>query len=36
VLPEVCLRVPVELERVDARLDDERFFAPSCRISRRG
>jgi IS5 family transposase len=28
VLPEVCLRLPVELERVDAWLDDERFFAP--------
>jgi len=28
VLPEVCLRLPVELARVDAWLDDERFFAP--------
>src|SRR5919204_4878415 len=28
VLPEVCLRLPTELERVDAWLDDERFFAP--------
>jgi IS5 family transposase len=28
VLPQVCLRLPVELERVDAWLDDERFFAP--------
>src|SRR2546423_7687787 len=28
VLPEVCLRLPAELERVDAWLDDERFFAP--------
>jgi IS5 family transposase len=28
VLPEVCLRLPTELERVDAFLDDERFFAP--------
>ena len=28
VLPEVCLRLPVELERVDAWLDDDRFFAP--------
>jgi IS5 family transposase len=28
VLPEVCLRLPVELTRVDAWLDDERFFAP--------
>jgi IS5 family transposase len=28
VLPEVCLRLPVELERVDAWLDDEGFFAP--------
>jgi transposase, IS5 family len=28
VLPEVCLRLPVELERVDAWLDDERFFTP--------
>jgi IS5 family transposase len=27
-LPEVCLRLPVELERVDAWLDDEAFFAP--------
>lgn len=28
VLPEVCLRLPTELERVDAWLEDERFFAP--------
>jgi IS5 family transposase len=28
VLPEICLRLPVELERVDVWLDDERFFAP--------
>jgi transposase, IS5 family len=28
VLPEVCLRLPAELERVDIWLDDERFFAP--------
>jgi IS5 family transposase len=28
VLPEICLRLPVELERVDAWLDDDRFFAP--------
>src|SRR3954463_16172116 len=28
VLPEVCLRLPAELERVDVWLDDERFFAP--------
>jgi IS5 family transposase len=28
VLPEVCLRLPVELERVDAWLDDDRFFPP--------
>src|SRR5213083_702073 len=28
VLPEVCRRMPAELERVDAWLDDERFFAP--------
>src|SRR4051812_27587845 len=28
VLPEVCRRLPAELERVDAWLDDERFFAP--------
>src|SRR6266536_5143559 len=28
VLPEVCLRLPAELERVDAWLDDERFFGP--------
>jgi Transposase domain (DUF772) len=27
-LPQVCLRLPVEFERVDAWLDDERFFAP--------
>jgi IS5 family transposase len=33
VLPEVCLRLPVELERVDAWLDDERFFAPFRRTS---
>lgn len=28
VLPEVCLRLPAQLARVDAWLDDERFFAP--------
>jgi transposase, IS5 family len=28
VLPEICLRLPAELERVDTWLDDERFFAP--------
>jgi IS5 family transposase len=28
VLPEVCLRLPAELERVDDWLDDEAFFAP--------
>jgi IS5 family transposase len=28
VLPKVCLRLPAELERVDAWLDDERFFTP--------
>jgi IS5 family transposase len=28
VLPQVCLRLPVELERVDAWLGDERFFVP--------
>lgn len=28
VLPEVCLRLPVELARVDAWLDDDRFFVP--------
>jgi IS5 family transposase len=28
VLPEVCLRLPAELERVDGWLDDERFFEP--------
>lgn len=28
VLPEVCLRLPEELARVDAWLDDERFLAP--------
>ena len=28
VLPEVCLRLPAELERVDAWLDDEGFFEP--------
>jgi transposase, IS5 family len=28
VLPEVCLRLPAELEWVDAWLDDERFLAP--------
>jgi IS5 family transposase len=28
VLPEICLRLPVELERVDAWLVDQRFFAP--------
>lgn len=28
VLPEVCLRLPVELARVDGWLDDERFFGP--------
>jgi transposase, IS5 family len=28
VLPEVCLRLPAELEQVDIWSDDERFFAP--------
>jgi IS5 family transposase len=28
VLPEECLRLPAELERVDALLDDPVFFAP--------
>jgi IS5 family transposase len=28
VLPEVCLRMPAELERVDAWLDDDAFFEP--------
>ena len=28
VLPEVCLQLPAELERVDAWLDDEAFFEP--------
>ncbi|HCT75394.1 MAG TPA: hypothetical protein DGG94_13035 [Micromonosporaceae bacterium] len=28
VLPEICLRLPVQLQRVDEWLDDERFFAP--------
>jgi hypothetical protein len=28
VLPEICLRLPGELERIDAWLDDEAFFAP--------
>ena len=28
VLPEICLRLPAELERVDVWLDDDRFFAP--------
>jgi hypothetical protein len=28
VLPEVCLRPPAELERVDAWLDDEASFCP--------
>jgi hypothetical protein len=28
VLPKVCLRLPAELQRVDAWLADERFFAP--------
>ena len=28
VLPEVCLRLPAELARVDEWLDDERLFAP--------
>jgi IS5 family transposase len=28
VLPEVCRRLSAELERVDAWLDDERFFGP--------
>ncbi len=28
VLPEELLRLPDELARVDALLDDERFFAP--------
>lgn len=28
VLPEVCLRLPAELARVDGWLHDDRFFAP--------
>jgi IS5 family transposase len=28
VLPQVCLRLPAELQQVDELLDDERFFAP--------
>jgi IS5 family transposase len=28
ILPEELLRLPAELARVDALLDDERFFAP--------
>jgi hypothetical protein len=28
ILPEECLRLPVELERVDRLLDDPVFFAP--------
>jgi IS5 family transposase len=28
VLPQVCQRLPAELERVDRWLDDDRFFAP--------
>jgi transposase, IS5 family len=28
VLPEICLGLPPELERVDRWLDDDRFFAP--------
>ena len=28
LLPEAALRMPPELARVDALLDDERFFAP--------
>jgi hypothetical protein len=28
VLPEVCMRLPAELARVDEWLDDERFCAP--------
>src|SRR6266702_8914036 len=28
VLPEICLRLPEELARVDVLLDDEAFFAP--------
>jgi IS5 family transposase len=28
ILPEGCLRLPAELARVDALLDDPRFLAP--------
>jgi IS5 family transposase len=28
ILPEECLRLPAEVERVDALLDDPAFFAP--------
>ena len=28
ILPEVCLRLPAELEAIDRLLDDERFFEP--------
>ena len=36
VLPEEVLRLPEELARVDALLDDPVFFARSFRSSTRG
>ncbi len=36
VLPEELLRLPVELARVDALLDDRRSSRRSCRFSTRG
>ena len=36
VLPEEVLRLPEELARVDALLDDPVFFDRSCRSSTRG
>jgi hypothetical protein len=36
ILPEELRRLPVELARVDALLDDPVFFARSCRSSTHG
>jgi len=36
VLPEELPRLPEELARVDALLDDSAFFTPSCRSLIRG
>ena len=36
LLPDQAKRLPTELARIDAYLDDERFIQPSSRWMRRG